>query len=359
MILSLHQPSVFVLGTHTDKDTDYLQVAEKAGDYHLFREGLGLKGDEVAFESSRPLSQGSTSKLPVYMALNMEDQVAFINMLGKLKLEVTNTGPVMEGHAPEHMTYWGISAIDMLAKLKQQDLEVSRTVRETGFIDRKTVEQQQIVLSYGEEKLAEITHEEGCGRLTGDALGIIKAAGKDSELKNVLDCAIKMKGGAYSAEIRALVNDEPVELPSYEERKNKVLADKPNSHALNRDLYRYYEKAALQDFMADTKEKVMAGMVKIMEDAGLRAVKIANIAKTNPDFKTELLPERKPAAQKMTMDKQVDVAPEKDKQQEQKDLLKAAVKEAQTKKLSPKESLLQGMENANGQMRQRELQNSI
>lgn len=110
-------PSVFVLGTHAEKDTDYLQVAEKAGDYHLFREGLGLKGDEVAFESSRPLNQGSASKLPVYMALNMEDQVAFINMLGKLKLEVTNTGPVMEGHAPEHMTYWGISAIDMLANI--------------------------------------------------------------------------------------------------------------------------------------------------------------------------------------------------------------------------------------------------
>ena len=73
-------------------------------------------------EFSRPLNQGSASKLPVYMALKMEDQVAFINMLGKLKLEVTNTGPVMEGHAPEHMTYWGISAIDMLAKLKQQDL---------------------------------------------------------------------------------------------------------------------------------------------------------------------------------------------------------------------------------------------
>ena len=348
-------PSVFVLGTHAEKDTDYLQVAEKAGDYHLFREGLGLKGDEVAFESSRPLNQGSASKLPVYMALNMEDQVAFINMLGKLKLEVTNTGPVMEGHAPEHMTYWGISAIDMLAKLKQQDLEASRTVREMGFIDRKTAEQQQIVLSYGEKKLAEIIHEEGCSRLTGNALGIIKAAANDPELKNVLDCAIKMKGGAYSAEIRALVNDEQIELPSFEERKNKVLSDKPNSHALNRDLYRYYEKAALQDFMADTKEKVMAGMVKIMEDAGLRAVKIANIARTNPDFKTELLPERKSAGRKLTMEEQADIAAKKEKQQEQKNLLKAAVKEAKQKKLSPKEQLLEAVANSKGQVRQKTL----
>ncbi len=54
--------------------------------------------------------------------------------------------------------------------------------------------------------------------------------------------------------------------------------------------------------MADPKEKVMVSMVKIMENAGLRAVKIANIVRTNSDFKTELLPERKPVAQKMTMD---------------------------------------------------------
>ena len=222
-------------------------------------------------------------------------------------------------------------------------------------------------LYYGERKLAEITHEEGCGRLTGDALGIIKAAAKDPELKNVLDCAIKMKGGAYSAEIRALVNDEQIELPSFEERKNKVLSDKPNSHTLNRDLYRYYEKAALQDFMADTKEKVMAGMVKIMEDAGLRAVKIANIAKTNPDFKNELLPERrakardvdKPVGHKMTMEEQADKAAKEAKRREQKNIFKAAVKAAQAKRLSPKESLLHGVENEIGQNKQRELVNKL
>ena len=138
-------------------------------------------------------------------------------------------------------------------------------------------------------------------------------------------------------------------------RKNKVLSDKPNSHALNRDLYRYYEKAALQDFMADTKEKVMAGMVKIMEDAGLRAVKIANIARTNPDFKTELLPERKPAGRKLTMEEQADIAAKKEKQQEQKKLLKAAVKEAKQKKLSPKEQLLEAVANSKGQVRQKTL----
>ena len=146
--------------------------------------------------------------------------------------------------------------------------------------------------------------------MTGDAFGLKKAAEASEELQAVLECAIKMKGGADSPDIRALLNDEPVELPGFEERKNKVLADKPNSHALNKDLYRYYEKAALQDFMADTKEKVMAGMVNLM-DAGLRAVKIANIARTNPDFKPELLPERN---SKLTMEEQADKA----KRQEQK-----------------------------------------
>ena len=100
-------------------------------------------------------------------------------------------------------------------------------------------------------------------------------------------------------------------------------------------------------------------MGSVKEDAGLRAVKIANIARTNPDFKTELLPERKPAGRKLTMEEQADIAAKKEKQQEQKNLLKAAVKEAKQKKLSPKESLLQGMGNAQGQMRQKELQNSI
>ena len=339
-------PSAFILGTHMNPDINDLQVAEKAGDYHTFRAGLGLKSDEVAFESARPLNKGNAVKLPVYMALTIEDQVAFVNMLGKLKLEVENTGPVMEGHAPSKMTYSGISAIDAVAKLKQQDLDAARSVRENGFIDRKTVEQQHLTLSYDKEKLADIVFEEGCSRLTGDALGLKKAAEASEELQAVLECAIKMKGGADSPDIRALLNDEPVELPGFEERKNKVLADKPNSHALNKDLYRYYEKAALQDFMADTKEKVMAGMVKLMEDAGLRAVKIANIARTNPDFKPELLPERN---SKLTMEKQADKA----KRQEQKNLLKAAVKEA--KKISPKERLLQGVEASKGQQKQREL----
>ena len=98
--------------------------------------------------------------------------------------------------------------------------------------------------------------------------------------------------------------------------------------------------------MADTQEKVMAGMVNLMEDAGLRAVKIANIARTNPDFKPELLPERN---SKLTMEEQADKA----KRQEQKNLLKAAVKEA--KELSPKERLLQGVETSKGQQKQREL----
>jgi hypothetical protein len=42
------------------------------------------------------------------------------------------------------MTYHGISAIDTIAKLKQQDLEAARKVKENGFIDRKTVDQQHL-----------------------------------------------------------------------------------------------------------------------------------------------------------------------------------------------------------------------
>ena len=102
--------------------------------------------------------------------------------------------------------------------------------------------------------------------------------------------------------------------------------------------------------MADTKEKVMAGMVKLMEDAGLRGVKIANIARTNPDFKPELLPERN---SKLTMEEQADKAAAEAKRREQKNLIKAAVKES--KKLSPKERLLQCVDNAKGQTKQREL----
>jgi hypothetical protein len=41
-----------------------------------------------------------------------------------------------------------------------------------------------------------ITFEEGCGRLTGAALGLRKAAEENPEIKAVLSCAIKMKGGS-------------------------------------------------------------------------------------------------------------------------------------------------------------------
>jgi hypothetical protein len=175
-----------------------------------------------------------------------------------------------------------------------------------------------------------------------------------------------------------LVNDEQVTLPSFEERRDNVLAVKPNSHALNRDWYRYYEKAALQDLTAATKEEVMAGMVKIMEKDGLRPVKIANIARTNPGFKNDLLPVKvygasksksaggeksastardagKHAGQNLTMEEQADRAAREATKKEQKDLIKAAAKEAQKKKLPPKESLLQGMEEVKGQERNIEI----
>jgi hypothetical protein len=284
----------------------------------------------------------------------------------------------MEGHAPSRMKHWGMSAIDELARLKQRDLEAARLVNDWGFIDRKVVEQQHLVLSYDGKNLAEITFEEGCGRLTGAALGLRKAAEENPEIKAVLSCAIKMKGGADSPEIRALVNDEQVTLPSFEERRDNVLAVKPNSHALNRDWYRYYEKAALQDLTAATKEEVMAGMVKIMEKDGLRPVKIANICRTNQGFKNDLLPVKvygagrgksnggvkttgatkvagKHAGQKLTMEEQADRAAKKATKKEQRELIKAAVKEAQKKKLSPKESLLQGMEEMKGQERKIEI----
>ena len=241
-----------------------------------------------------------------------------------------------------------------------------------------TLEQQHLVLSYDGKNLAEITFEEGCGRLTGAALGLRKAAEENPEIKAVLSCAIKMKGGADSPEIRALVNDEQVTLPSFEERRDNVLAVKPNSHALNRDWYRYYEKAALQDLTAATKEEVMAGMVKIMEKDGLRPVKIANIARTNPGFKNDLLPVKvygaskskiaggeksastardagKHAGQNLTMEEQANRAAREATKKEQKDLIKAAAKEAQKKKLSPKESLLQGLEGGKGQERKMEM----
>ena len=370
-------PSAYILSAQLEEAGE-LQVAEKSGDYHVFREGMGIKADEVAFESSRPISAMKDSRMPVYMALGVEDQVAFVNMLGKLKLEVTNTGPIMEGHAPSRMKHWGMSAIDELARLKQRDLEAARLVNDWGFIDRKVVEQQHLVLSYDGKNLAEITFEEGCGRLTGAALGLRKAAEENPEIKAVLSCAIKMKGGADSPEIRALVNDEQVTLPSFEERRDNVLAVKPNSHALNRDWYRYYEKAALQDLTAATKEEVMAGMVKIMEKDGLRPVKIANIARTNPGFKNDLLPVKvygagksksaggeksastardagKHAGQNLTMEEQADRAAREATKKEQKNLIKAAAKEAQKKKLSPKESLLQGLEGGKGQERKMEM----
>ena len=370
-------PSAYILSAQLEEAGE-LQVADKSGDYHVFREGMEIKADEVAFESSRPISAMNDNRMPVYMALGVEDQVAFVNMLGKLKLEVTNTGPIMEGHAPSRMKHWGMSAIDELARLKQRDLEAARLVNDWGFIDRKVVEQQHLVLSYDGKNLAEITFEEGCGRLTGAALGLRKAAEENPEIKAVLSCAIKMKGGADSPEIRALVNDEQVTLPSFEERRDNVLAVKPNSHALNRDWYRYYEKAALQDLTAATKEEVMAGMVKIMEKEGLRPVKIANIARTNPGFKNDLLPVKvygasksksaggeksastardagKHAGQNLTMEEQADRAAREATKKEQKDLIKAAAKEAQKKKLSPKESLLQGIEGGKGQERKMEM----
>ncbi|WP_029543837.1 hypothetical protein [Selenomonas sp. AB3002] len=370
-------PSAYILSAQLEESAE-LQVAEKSGDYHVFREGMGIKADEVAFESSRPISAMKDSRMPVYMALGVEDQVAFVNMLGKLKLEVTNTGPIMEGHAPSKMKYWGMSAIDELARLKQRDLEAARLVNDWGFIDRKVVEQQHLVLSYDGKNLTEITFEEGCGRLTGEALGLRQVAEENPEIKAVLSCAVKMKGGADSPEIRALVNDEQVTLPSFEERRDKVLAAKPNSHALNRDWYRYYEKAALQDLTAATKEEVMAGMVKIMEKDGLRPVKIANIARTNPGFKNDLLPVKvygasksksaggeksastardagKHAGQNLTMEEQANRAAREATKKEQKDLIKVAAKEAQKKKLSPKESLLQGIEGGKGQERKMEM----
>ena len=216
-------PSAIILSSFGKEEAEDLMVAEKTGDYHSFREGGGIRNDEVAFESTRPIGTMADRNMPVRMALNMEDQVAYINMLGKLKLEVNNTGPIMEGHAPSKLVYSGISAIDELARLKQQDMEAARQVRERGFIDRKVVEQQHILLTYGGEKLAGIAFEEGCGRLTGEALGLKKAADANPEIKDVLSCAIKMKGGADSTEIHALVNDERVDVPGFDELRDKVL----------------------------------------------------------------------------------------------------------------------------------------
>ena len=365
-------PSAFILSTHSMEECADLQVAEMSGDYHTFRAGIGIKEDEVAFESAKPLISPAARSMPVSMALNTEEQVAFINMLGKLRLEVENTGPIMEGHAPAKMKYQGISAIDTLAKLKQQDLEASRIVKEQGYIDRKIIEKQHLVLKYEDKILADIAFEEGCGRLTGEALGLKKAAEENEEIQAVLSCAVKMKGGADSPEIRALVNDERVEVPSFEERRDRVLGEKPGSHALNRDWYRYYEKAALQDLTLETKEEVMAGMVKIMEKDGLRPVKISNIARTNPGFKNDLLPVKvygtgkskgsvavkgmgKSAGHKLTMEEQADRAAREATKKEQKKLIKAAAQEAQKKKLSPKERLMQGMEEVKGQERKIEI----
>ena len=55
------------------------------------------------------------------------------------------------------------------------------------------------------------------------------------------------------------------------------------------------------------------------------------------------------------MEEQADIAAKKEKQQEQKKLLKAAVKEAKQKKLSPKEQLLEAVANSKGQVRQKTL----
>ena len=210
-------------------------------------------------------------------------------------------------------------------------------------------------------------------------MGLKKAAEENEEIQAVLSCAVKMKGGADSPEIRALVNDERVEVPSFEERRDRVVGEKPGSHALNRDWYRYYEKAALQDLTLETKEEVMAGMVKIMEKDGLRPVKISNIARTNPGFKNDLLPVKvygtgkskgsadrkkgsaavkgmgKPAGHKLTMEEQADRAAREATKKEQKKLIKAAAQEAQKKKLSPKESLMQRMEEGKGAEKKMEM----
>ena len=58
-------------------------------------------------------------------------------MLGKLKLQVENTGHIMEGHALSRMTCCGISAIDTVAKLKQQDLDAARAVRKMALLTGK------------------------------------------------------------------------------------------------------------------------------------------------------------------------------------------------------------------------------
>jgi hypothetical protein len=55
------------------------------------------------------------------------------------------------------------------------------------------------------------------------------------------------------------------------------------------------------------------------------------------------------------MEEQADRAAREATKKEQKDLIKAAAKEAQKKKLSPKESLLQGLEGGKGQERKMEM----
>jgi len=63
----------------------------------------------------------------------------------------------------------------------------------------------------------------------------------------------------------------------------------------------------------------------------------------------------KPAGHKLTMEEQADRAAREATKKEQKKLIKVAAQEAQKKKLSPKESLMQRMEEGKGAEKKMEM----
>jgi hypothetical protein len=221
----------------------------------------------------------------------------------ELKVYPSITAPQQE--IEEH-NYTGVMALKAFTLEKELDAAISNAAAEDKRVDRDKCHQVELTLSYDGRKSPTLTYERGSGEFT--RLPAVKAAmespnklplhgydGAEKDAAQVMAAVTALSkpiGLYHESQLKSTLynRDEPRQ-PDLSECRATVQEEKPPAKAVNTRLYKYYETLAAQDMTKKTPEDIQRSMVKEMQQDGLKPLKMTNIAKTNADFKTELLPQ--------------------------------------------------------------------
>ncbi len=280
-------PSRFILNKQKGEEMPELVVAE-AGEPYNFRP-YGPSKEESIIASQLSVNSPLIKSLPVKPAYNEENQIDIINLESKLVLIEKNNGSLLTPGEGASMEYQGLEALQRYSELKFLDREGAREIQQANRLSRKDMVRMDVLLSYNGKQLTHMSYEQGTGKLCNEGISLNGLIKENEELKRAVYVATKVCGGVDNNGIRALQNEEHVNLPTPKEMQNEILKKKPSSRTVNYDLYEYYQDAASQDLSNNTLEKVQSSMVDLMKEQGLRDLKIQNICKTHESFNLKLL----------------------------------------------------------------------